>query len=69
MKTLRVDGVAEKLGISPKTVWRFAKTIPAFPKPFKLSANITVWDEADLDAYIEYRKQGDQHGKASGAED
>jgi prophage regulatory protein len=56
MKTLRVKQVAEKLGISIPSVWRL-NCSEAFPKPFKLLSNITVWDETELDSYLLSRKQ------------
>jgi predicted DNA-binding transcriptional regulator AlpA len=36
---------------SPATVWRLAKA-GKFPKPFKLSPGITVWDADEIDQWI-----------------
>lgn len=55
---LRTKQVAEKLGISVSAVWykvnpenrRYDAT---FPKPFKVSDNITGWLESEINAYID----------------
>lgn len=51
MTAIRVKRVAAKLGVSVSTVWRLATT-EGFPRPFKLGQAVTVWDEADIDAYL-----------------
>lgn len=56
MTTLRDTGVALKLSVSQSQVWRFVKTDGTFPRPFKLSPRITVWDEAAIDAWLENKK-------------
>ena len=56
---LRASQVASVLGLSVPSVWRMAKDNADFPKPFKLSARVTVWDEAELLAFIQKsRKEG-----------
>lgn len=55
-RALRPAQVASKLGISVASVWRFARTNPTFPRPRKLSERVTVFDEAELDAFVESRK-------------
>lgn len=55
-KLLRVAGVARKLDSGVSTVWFRSKNDPDFPKPFPLGAKTTVWDEEELDAYIERMK-------------
>ena len=59
MKTLRVEAVAAKIGIGVSTVWKFTKMNIGFPRPFKLGPQITVWDEADIDVWLQQTK-GDQ---------
>ena len=54
---LRVKQVAERLSISPSTVWYKANPKsrhhdPAFPKPFKVSASVTGWLESEVNDYI-----------------
>lgn len=40
-----------KLPVSPTTVWRWVRE-GRFPKPFKLGDSVTVWDAAEVDAFI-----------------
>lgn len=56
-RALRAKQAAEKVGLCISAVW--AKTSPknarydaTFPKPFKVSANATVWLESELDAWL-----------------
>ena len=53
---LRASQVASVLGMSVPSVWRIAKENADFPKPFKLSARVTVWDEAEILAFIQSSK-------------
>ena len=41
-----------KLPVSPTTVWRWVRE-GRFPKPFKLGQSVTVWDAAEVEAFIE----------------
>ncbi len=54
---LRVGQVADKLGCSKSTVWLWASD-GKLPKPKKLSSRVSVWLEADIEAFImkEYSK-------------
>ena len=56
LNILRAKQVAERLNVSVSTVW--SKTNPkdrrhdaAFPKPFKVSGNVTGWLESEVNAY------------------
>lgn len=61
MNTLRVKKVAEKTGISVPMIWAWSRTGQYnFPKPFKLSDQITVWDEEDINKWLLTRKQAAQ---------
>lgn len=53
---LRASQVAAVLGLSVASVWRIAKSNKDFPKPFKLSVRVTVWDEAEVLAFIQKSK-------------
>lgn len=53
MKILRVPQTADILGTSVPTVWRKAKTEADFPKPVKLSENVTGFVEDEVQAYLE----------------
>lgn len=39
------------LPVSPATVWRWVRE-GKFPKPFKLGDSVTVWDAAEIEAFI-----------------
>lgn len=43
-----------KLPVSPATIWRWVRE-GKFPKPFKLGQCVTVWDAAEVDAFISAR--------------
>lgn len=40
-----------KLPVSPATIWRWVRE-GRFPKPFKLSHSVTVWDADLVEAFI-----------------
>lgn len=45
------------LPVSPATVWRWVRD-GKFPKPFKLGESVTVWDTAEVEAFIAQRAGG-----------
>jgi prophage regulatory protein len=45
------------LPVSPATIWRWVRE-KKFPAPYKLGAAITVWDIAEVDAFIAKRAGG-----------
>lgn len=47
-----------KLPVSPATIWRWVRDDADFPKPFKLTGGVTVWDEEAIDAFISKRAEG-----------
>lgn len=47
------------LSVSPATIWRWVRE-GRFPKPFKLGKSVTVWDAADIDAFIASRAKEDE---------
>lgn len=53
---LRVTDVAKRLGVSRSTVWMYARE-GKLPKGTKLSPRVTVWDEKDVEAFIEKRME------------
>ena len=55
-RLLRPRHAADKLGTSVGSIWRFVRDNPEFPRPVKLSDRITVFNEAELDAFIAARK-------------
>ena len=62
-RVIRISELAstkEKPGIlpvSPATVWRWVRE-SKFPKPFKLGISVTVWDAAEVEAFIAKRSAG-----------
>lgn len=52
MRILRVADVAKKIGGSVAWVWKQSKDDPEFPKPVKVSPNITGWVETELDEFL-----------------
>ena len=51
-QAVRPAQAAAKLGVSLPTLWRYCKHNPAMPKPRKLSARVTVFDEQELDTFL-----------------
>ena len=51
--------LANKLELSPSTVFRWAK-IGELPLPFRLGPNRIVWDEDEVDEFIEKKKITDR---------
>ena len=45
------------LPVSPATVWRWVRE-GKFPKPFKLGESVTVWNAAEVEAFIAKRAGG-----------
>jgi predicted DNA-binding transcriptional regulator AlpA len=52
MQYWRAEQIAENLGVSISTVWRWSAS-GKLPKPKKLSKRVTVWNAADVQAAIE----------------
>jgi prophage regulatory protein len=42
---------------SPASIWRWSKQ-GKFPRPFKISENVTVWDLDEIDAFLLQRAGG-----------
>lgn len=43
-------------GVASSTWWEWARTIPDFPRPIRISARCTRWDEAEITAWLETRR-------------
>ena len=52
VRALRDKAVAAKIGVSRPHLWTLVKTDPAFPRPVKLSPNVTIWLESEVDAWL-----------------
>ena len=48
--------MCDKTGMSKATIWRLVAGDPTFPKPFKLSPGVTVWDEDEADNWLAFKK-------------
>lgn len=54
MRILRTDEVAERLGVSRTTLWRWERE-GDFPDRIKLGPNSVGWRESDLEDWLEQR--------------
>lgn len=59
-RMLSVKDLIQLLTASRATIWRWTKADQTFPKPFHLSPGRTVWDEAEIRAWIESKKASRQ---------
>lgn len=55
-RALRLRRVCDLTGASRSTVWRWVSSDSSFPKPFHLSPAVTVWDEAEILAWLNAKK-------------
>jgi len=46
------------LPVSPATIWRWVRA-ETFPRPFKLSQSVTVWDYSQVEDFISKLASGD----------
>ena len=68
MNVLRKRDVAARLLISARGLEEWVKK-GKFPKPFNLGERVAVWDEADVDAWMQDKKsQGEANGTEGKAE-
>ena len=62
-RVIRIADIASTRGsrgllpVSPATIWRWVRE-GKFPAPYKLGESVTVWDKADIDAFIATRAGG-----------
>jgi predicted DNA-binding transcriptional regulator AlpA len=54
---LRINDVLKRFPVS-KSHWWHGVSAGKYPPPYKISAGITAWDEADIDSLIESVKEG-----------
>jgi predicted DNA-binding transcriptional regulator AlpA len=47
-RAIRLPQVCSLIGASRSTVWRWSKDDAMFPKPFRLGAAISAWDEGEV---------------------
>ena len=62
-KVIRVAEIATTktstgmLPVSPATIWRWVRE-GKFPAPFKLGDSVTVWNVAEVEAFLVQRSEG-----------
>ena len=56
MYALRLPEVQLRTGLSKSSIYRFVNAND-FPKPFRLGANIVVWDAAEVSEWLESRRE------------
>ncbi|MBR0671726.1 helix-turn-helix transcriptional regulator [Neoroseomonas soli] len=59
-RAIRLPGVCALTGASRSTIWRWVAADPTFPRPFRLSPAVTVWDEAEVLAWLAAKKRRDR---------
>jgi predicted DNA-binding transcriptional regulator AlpA len=64
-RAIRLNQVCDLTGASRSSVWRRVHDDPGFPKPFKLSAGITVWDEGEVYGWLATKKKARSHADAA----
>jgi len=60
MNYMRPKEVAQKLGISKVTLYRYAQD-ENFPKKIKLSSKVTVWDFDEIVEYFKNKNEKEQY--------
>jgi predicted DNA-binding transcriptional regulator AlpA len=55
-RAIRLPSVSNLTGMSRATIWRKVREDSGFPKPFHLSASITVWDEEEILDWLASKK-------------
>ncbi len=50
----RLNHLKQRLGVSGSSIWAWVKA-GKFPKPIKLSQNITAWDRDSIEAWEQSR--------------
>ena len=52
IRFMRLPEVLARYPVSRSSWWRGIKT-GQYPKPYKLSANVTAWLESDIEAFLQ----------------
>jgi prophage regulatory protein len=63
-RAIRIGQVCDRTGASRATIWRWVKGDPSFPRPFKLSEGVTVWDEGEVGAWVAFKRDTVRGGQA-----
>ncbi len=54
---LRVKAVAQFLGVSEPTIWKWSRE-DKMPRPIKLGPRTTVWDMSEVTAWVARKTEG-----------
>ena len=57
IRTMRLPEVLTKTGLSRTHVYRLINNA-SFPAPYKLSERVSVWNEAEIDAWLSAKLSG-----------
>jgi len=58
---LRTKAAAAYLGVHEKTLWRYAREVDGFPRPFRpFAPTIVMWDATEIDAFMERRRDAER---------
>jgi len=57
MNILTHDELSQKLGITKKALHSLRNREPSFPKPIRMSEKVLRWDEADINQWLESKKE------------
>ena len=60
LRQAQITGPEGLLPISHATLWRWVAK-GTFPRPYKLSAGVTVWNRAQVEAWLSARQGGADH--------
>ena len=61
---LRLPAVVKLTGMSNTTVWELSRRDPEFPKPIRLTSQITAWRADELYKWLESRERVQFKGAA-----
>lgn len=59
-RAIRLPEVCRITGMSRATVWRRVHDDDAFPKPFKVGPQITVWNEAAVIGWLALKQRASE---------
>ncbi|WP_435406440.1 helix-turn-helix transcriptional regulator [Phaeobacter inhibens] len=48
---------ADYTGVTISTWWEWARTLPDFPKPLRISTRCTRWRRGEIDEFLESRRK------------
>lgn len=67
-RALRQPEVLDIVGISRTSLYRLLNSDPTFPRPYKLSPGISVWDAEDVYSYLRLKKLDVQNASVRASE-